>query len=73
MYETILKSGWDTLLFAVSFISMLLIGLLRLDGIVAAPKRAAGPRRIECGQDEDGQEILTDPDGRRWDRPRPRR
>lgn len=73
MSETILKSGWETLLFEVPFISMLLIGLLRLDSVAATPKRLAGHRRIECGQDEEGRTILTDPDGRRWDRPRPRR
>jgi hypothetical protein len=73
MYETILKSGWDTLLFAVPFISMLLIGFLRLDEVVAAPKRPAGHRRAVCGEDEDGQAILTDPDGRRWDRGRHRK
>jgi hypothetical protein len=73
MSETILKSGWETMLFAVPLISMLLIGFFRLDGVVATPKRPDGPRRIECGQDEEGRTILTDPDGRRWDRPRPRR
>jgi hypothetical protein len=70
MYETILKSSWETLLFAVPFISMLLIGFLRLDEVVAAPKRLAGPRRAECGKDADGRAILTDPDGRRWERAR---
>jgi hypothetical protein len=72
MHEAILKSGWEALLFAVPFISMLLIGFLRLDEVVAAPKRPARPRRAECGQDEEGRAILTDPDGRRWERSRRR-
>jgi hypothetical protein len=68
MHETILKSGWEALLFAVPFIAMLLIGLFRLDEVVATPKRPAVHRRPECGHDVDGRAILTDPDGRRWDR-----
>lgn len=73
MYETILKSGWDTLLFVVPFISMLLIGFLRLDVVLAARRRADGHRRPECGRDADGRAILTDPDGRHWERPRSRK
>jgi hypothetical protein len=66
MHETILKSGRDSLLFAVPFVAMLLLGFFRLDEVVAAPKRLAGHRWIECGEDEEGQTILTDMDGRRW-------
>jgi len=73
MYEMMLKWGWDTLLFAVPLLSMLLLGFFRLDEVVATPKRPAVHRRIECGQDEEGRAILTDPDRRRWDRPRPRK
>lgn len=72
MHETILNSGRDSLLFAVPFVAMLLLGFFRLDEVVAAPKRTAGHWRIECGEDEEGQTILTDPDGRRWNESRPR-
>lgn len=72
MYEAILKTGWDALLFAVPCVAILLLGFLRLDGVVAVPKRSAGHRRAVCGEDEDGQPIMSDPDGRRWNRTRHR-
>jgi hypothetical protein len=40
MHEIILNSGWDTLLFVVPFIGMLLVGFFRLDQLFAAPKSA---------------------------------
>jgi hypothetical protein len=72
MHETILNSGWDSLLFVVPFVTMLLLGFFRLDEVVVAPKRPTGHRRPECGEDEYGQTILTDPDGRRWNESQPR-
>jgi hypothetical protein len=73
MHETILNSDWDSLLFAVPFVAILLLGFFRLDEAIAAPKRPAVHRRTECGQDKDGRTILTDPDGRRWNNARQRR
>jgi hypothetical protein len=35
MHETILKSGWDSMLFAVPFVAMLLLGFFRLDEAIA--------------------------------------
>ena len=66
MQDTILKSGWDTLLFAVPSLGMLLIGLFRLDELFAAPKQRLTMRRPASGIDENGRLLMTDPDGRPW-------
>ncbi|HVU46588.1 MAG TPA: hypothetical protein VHD85_10710 [Terracidiphilus sp.] len=71
MQDTVLRSGWDTLLFALPFIGMLLVAFFRLDEAFAAPKRHPDPaksatRRPACGVDEDGQPLMSDPDGRPW-------
>jgi hypothetical protein len=70
MQDAILKSGWDSLLFAVPFVGMLLLVFLRLDEVIAAPKGVGRHVRPACGEDKDGETILTDPDGRLWNQPR---
>ena len=65
-----MKSGWDTVLVAVPFIGLLLATLFRVDEIFASSKREMRRRRAPCGMDEDGEPLLTDPDGRRWSAPR---
>ena len=68
MHETVLKSGWDTLIFAVPFVGFLFVGLFRLDELFAAPKHEVGrkPQRPAAGVDADGEPIFCDPDGRPW-------
>ena len=70
MHDTILSSGWDTVLFAIPFLGLRLAALFRLDGCFATPKRVAGRCRPPCGLDLDGRPILCDPDGRPWRTPR---
>ena len=73
MHDTALLSNMDSFLVAIPFLFFLLFGYFRLDEVVAAPKRPARIRRAPCGIDEDGQAILSDPDGRRWTPVRPLR
>ena len=39
MHETVLNSGWDTFLFAVPALFMLVLGIFRLDELLVAPRR----------------------------------
>ena len=64
MHETVLNSGWDTFLYAVPVLFMLVVGVFRLDELFAAPKQNARPPQPPSGIDEDGQPLLCDPDGR---------
>jgi hypothetical protein len=66
MNDTILKSGWETLLVAVPFVVVSLIGLFRLDELLVRRKDETVRKRSACGLDKDGEPILTDPDGRPW-------
>ena len=64
--DTILQSGWGNILVGVPFVGILLVGLFRLDEIIAAPKPARPVNRPTCGCDENGHLLLSDPDGRPW-------
>ena len=66
MHDSVLQSGLDTLLIAVPFVGVLLIGIFRLDTIFAAPRQVAGMRRRPTGTDKQGRMLLSDPDGRPW-------
>lgn len=37
MRDLVLKSGWETFLFAVPFLGLLLAGLIRLDELISTP------------------------------------
>lgn len=74
MSDAVLHSNWDTLLVALPFLILMLIGFFRLDEVLAAPKHralAVHAHRAASGTDEHGLPILCDPDGRRW-KPRAR-
>jgi len=47
-------------------VGILLVGLFRLDEIIASPQRKRAVKRPACGCDEDGHLLLSDPDGRPW-------
>ncbi|MGB8031483.1 MAG: hypothetical protein WCF30_17670 [Terracidiphilus sp.] len=68
-----LQSGWETFLLAAPIVGMVLVGVFRLDEIATNPGRGQGPRLP--GNDENGNVLMSDPDGRSWnDSPRaPRR
>jgi len=72
MYQSFLKPGFDTLVIAVPFVSVLLIGHFRLDQIIAAPRRKTKPMAPAFRLDERGRMLMTDPDGRPWKAPAPR-
>ena len=64
--EIVLKSGWDTFLIAAPFVGLLLATVFRLDEVFASSKRQTRRRSALCGTDENGEPLLTDPDGRLW-------
>jgi hypothetical protein len=64
MHEVFLSTGRDSLLVGVPLILLLLIGLFRLDEVFAKPKRRLKRRRPAYSMDEDGEPVLSDPDGR---------
>ena len=66
MHDGALRSGLDALLVAVPFVAVLLVGMFRLDALLAAPRRVSSPRRPPTGTDEHGRMLLSDPDGRPW-------
>lgn len=66
MQDTVLQSGWEILLVAVPSVGMLLVGLFRLDELIASPRRRRAVKRPASGCDQDGHLLLSDPDGRPW-------
>jgi hypothetical protein len=72
MQDTILTSSRDIFLVGVPFIAILMACFLRLDEIITAskPGEAKRSRRPISGVDDNGEQILCDPDGRPWFKPR---
>ncbi len=66
MQDTVLQSGWQTLLVAVPSVGILVVGLFRLDELIASPKRRKAVKRPASGCDRNGRLLLSDPDGRPW-------
>lgn len=66
MQDTILQSGWESFLVAVPCVGMLLVGIFRLDEIIASPNRRKAVKRPASGCDQNGRLVLSDPDGRPW-------
>lgn len=64
MQSTVLLTGLDTLVLMVPFAAILLMGMLGLDGQLAAPKRNRRGRRYFCELGGDGRMEFPDPDGR---------
>ena len=64
MHETVLNSGWDTILFAVPALCMLLMGVFHLDELLVPPRHSARTRRPAFSMDKNGQTVMFDPDGR---------
>jgi hypothetical protein len=70
MHEILLGKGWDTLLVAVPFLSLLAVAVFRLDETFTQYRPYRRNGRPPCGLDLDRQPILCDPDGRPWRTPR---
>ncbi len=66
MHETMLTSSRDTLLVALPFIGMLMVGIFRLDELIVVPREARVNPRRPGGMDVNGDPIICDPDGRVW-------
>jgi hypothetical protein len=73
MHDMVLNSGRDALLFAVPSLSLLVISLFRLDSVFTGPRKAAKPLRPGASLNEEGEEMLCDPDGRTWSKGRSRK
>jgi hypothetical protein len=73
MHDAIMSSGRDAVLVAIPLLVLLMACVFRLDeAIFSSPKSAPKPHRAKCGYDEDGEPILSDPDGQVWKTPRGR-
>ena len=66
MHDIALQSGWETFLLAAPLVGMILVGIFRLDVIVASSRQGGNPSRPPSGIDEKGRLLLADPDGRPW-------
>lgn len=66
--QTASKASWDTLLFGIPLIALLVFTFFRLDQVFTAGKRkvSAPPRRSEPIVHKDETTMLRDPDGRPW-------
>ena len=62
--EMVLRSGWDTVLIAAPFVGLLFAVVFRLDEVFVRRDRPIQSLRRPCGTDENGEPLLTDPDGR---------
>lgn len=73
MHDFILHPGWETALVGIPFILLLIFVFFRLDEVFVSSKRRKAPpvdRRIPIQQDENGEPVLYDPDGRPSRKPR---
>jgi len=58
-------SIWTDILLFVAFITLLSVGMFRLDTILSTSRPKQERRNINfCGVDETGKMVLRDPDGR---------
>jgi hypothetical protein len=73
MHDLILNSGRDTLLFAIPSLGLLVISLFRLDSVFTGARKTARPLRPGVSLNEEGEEMLCDPDGRTWSKGRSRK
>ena len=64
MNEVVQTTGRDAYLIGTPLILLLLVGLFRLDELVSRPKKTLKRPRPSCQMDEDGELVLSDPDGR---------
>ena len=74
MHLATVKAGWDTFFFGIPLVALLFIGYFRLDEIFASRKRVDTPRIGPLPKPgKKRPSMLTDPDGRPWDEPWPRK
>jgi hypothetical protein len=64
MSESFVISGRDMILFAIPFVSLILVSQFRLSGIAKPPKGSVSRSKRTCGINVNGEPVLRDPDGR---------
>ena len=64
MRDEILRSGRDGFLVAAPLVFLLFVGFFRLDELFGSARKVSERPRFGGGQDENGEPLLTDPDGR---------
>lgn len=67
------RSGWDVFLFGIPLIALLVFGFFRLDEVFTTRKNSTRNRLPTSTPERRKSPIGTDPDGRSWDEPDPRR
>lgn len=68
--ERILLSGWKLIAVAALAVVGMLIGIFRLDELIARRDSGARPPKRPMGHDASGRTMFSDPDGRPWKRKR---
>lgn len=66
--ERILLSGWKSVAFGVVAVGAMLIGMFRLDELMARRKSGTKAPKRPMGSDRKGRIAFSDPDGREWKR-----
>jgi hypothetical protein len=69
MFETDLNLSCDVVLFAVAFVCILIGSVFRLDELIVRPRGAPNQRKHLIDTEQDGEPVMSDPDGRPWRRP----
>lgn len=66
MFDRWAHFNWGIILFAVVYSGILLVSLLRLDTLLATPRKLVKHRRNGIRLNRDGEALLCDPDGHIW-------
>lgn len=64
--EKILLSGWKMIAYAALAVAGMLIGIFRLDEIIARRNSGPKPPNRPMGHDAKGRTMFSDPDGKVW-------
>jgi hypothetical protein len=67
--EAVLSSGWETLLFAVPFVGILLAGMFGLDQLMASARFRRRPIKQAISREGTRQPIYSDQDRKPWKYP----
>ncbi len=59
-------TGWKMIVYAVVAIGVLLLGVFRLDQVIARHRPNQDPDRKRMGHDPARRHMFSDPDGRAW-------
>jgi len=59
-------SGWKMILYGIVAIGVLLLGVFRLDQVLARGRKKGSPQKQRMGHDPSRRHMFSDPDGRAW-------